>query len=136
MTEHNNAKNDCLFCKMVAGDIPVTKVYEDEHTLAFLDINPVADGHTLVIPKAHAEEFFELDSENYTALGKTVKKVAEAIKETYNPPRVGVLVYGFHVAHTHIHLYPNTGQEITMHHIQDYPKEKLQTEAKKLKEYL
>jgi len=123
---------DCLFCKIVNEEIPANKVYEDENVLAFLDTNPIADGHTMVIPKIHVEEFFQLDEQNYSHLMDVVKRVASVIKNAYNPPRVGVIVYGLHVAHAHIHLYPNTGNEIFMHQDRKYSEEKLKQEAQKL----
>lgn len=127
---------DCIFCKIVEGEISANKVYEDESTVAFMDINPIADGHTVVIPKGHFEEFHQLNSDAYISLMNVVKEIAEAIKEIYNPPRVGMLVFGFHVPHTHIHLYPNTGKEVDMHHIPDYSQERLEQELKKLKNFL
>ena len=66
---------DCIFCKIASGTIPCNKVYEDEKTLAFLDINPVSKGHTLVIPKEHAEKIYDLSKENIDAVMQTVKKI-------------------------------------------------------------
>lgn len=123
---------DCIFCKIVSGDIPAQKVYEDDNVLAFLETRPVADGHTLIIPKKHVEEFHQLDDDNYQKLMAVVKKVASTIKMLYNPPRTGVIVYGLHVAHAHIHVYPNTGEQVDMHQQEDYSEDKLKQESKKL----
>jgi|SRR3990167_2151612 len=127
---------DCLFCKIIEGEISACKVYEDNSTVAFLDINPLTDGHTIVMPKVHCEEFYQLDSDEYVSLMSVVKKIAKAIKELYNPFRVGMIVYGFDVAHAHIHLYQNTGKEVSMHQVADYPKEKLEQESEKLNKFL
>ena len=68
---------DCLFCKIIAGEVPSTKVYEDEKTFAFLDINPQAPVHVLILPKKHMKNVLECDGETAAALAETVKKVAE-----------------------------------------------------------
>lgn len=100
--------SDCLFCKIVAGTIPCHKVWEDENHLAFLDINPIQEGHTLVIPKTHAPELFELDDASYQSLLAASKSVATRLKEVFQVPRIGVAVEGFAVDHIHIHLVPLT----------------------------
>lgn len=100
---------DCIFCKIVAGQIPCHKVWEDDHHLAFLDINPVQEGHTLVVPKAHAPYLFDLDDTNYQSLLAASKTVATRLKKVFQPPRVGMIVEGFGVDHVHVHLVPITG---------------------------
>ena len=100
---------DCLFCKIVAGTIPCHKVWEDDHHLAFLDINPIREGHTLVIPKAHAPYLFDLDDASYQSLLSALKQVAKRLKEVSQVPRIGVAVEGFAVDHVHVHLVPLTG---------------------------
>ena len=67
---------DCLFCKIVAGDIPSTRVYEDERTIAFMDINPATRGHVLVIPREHAKDLLEIDAEDLAACARTAQKLA------------------------------------------------------------
>lgn len=100
---------DCIFCKIVAGNIPCHKVWEDEHHLAFLDINPIQEGHTLVIPKAHAPYLFDLDHADYQSLLAASKTLATRLKEVFQVPRIGMAVEGFAVDHVHIHLVPLTG---------------------------
>lgn len=100
---------NCLFCKIVSGEIPCHKVWEDDHHLAFLDINPIRDGHTLVIPKAHAPYLFDLDDASYQSLLAASKQVASRLKEVFQVPRIGVAVEGFAVDHVHVHLVPVTG---------------------------
>ena len=74
------ADPDCLFCKIVAGEIPATRVYEDERTIAFMDINPGTRGHLLVIPREHAKDLLEIDPEDLAAVAKSAKIMAERVK--------------------------------------------------------
>lgn len=102
---------DCIFCKIIAGEIPCHKVYEDERTLAFLDINPVNPGHTLVVPKKHAANIEEADEETLYWLIKTVKKVGRSLKENlgaagYNVAENNDAAAGQLVPHLHFHLIP------------------------------
>ena len=95
-----------LFTKIVNGEIPAWKVAEDENFLAFLDIFPVAKGHTLVIPKKEVDYLFDLDSETYVGLQLFAKKVAQGIQKAIPCKKVGVMVLGLEVPHAHIHLVP------------------------------
>lgn len=99
-------QEDSIFTKIVNGEIPANKVYEDEHTLAFLDIHPIQPGHTLVIPKKQVEFTWDLDEETYKATMATAKKVATRIKEVLNPAYVGEQIIGVEVPHAHIHIIP------------------------------
>lgn len=95
-----------IFSKIVNGEIPAYKVAEDENYLAFLDIFPVAKGHTLVIPKKEVDYLFDLDDELYAGLQLFAKKVATGLKKAIPCQKVGVLVLGLEVPHAHIHLIP------------------------------
>jgi len=95
-----------LFTKIVNKEIPAWKVAEDENFLAFLDIFPVAKGHTLVIPKKEVDYLFDLDDETYLGLQLFAKKVARGIQKAIPCKRVGVMVLGLDVPHAHIHLVP------------------------------
>jgi histidine triad (HIT) family protein len=95
-----------IFSKIVNGEIPAYKVAEDENYLAFLDIFPVAKGHTLVIPKKEVDYLFDLDDELYAGLQLFAKKVAVGLKKAIPCEKVGVLVLGLEVPHAHIHLIP------------------------------
>lgn len=95
-----------LFSKIVNGEIPAYKVAEDENFLAFLDISPVAEGHTLVIPRKEVDYLFDLDDELYTGLHLFAKKVAAGLKKAIPCKKVGVMVLGLEVPHAHIHLVP------------------------------
>jgi histidine triad (HIT) family protein len=101
----------CIFCKIVRGEIPSFKVYEDDSTLAFLDINPVHPGHTLVIPKKHAGNIFEISASKWALVQETVRKIAIAIEKATNADGVNMLMNnrehaGQIVDHAHVHLIP------------------------------
>lgn len=102
--------NDCIFCKIIAGEIPAEKIYEDEHTYAFLDINPNNFGHTLVLPKQHFENIFDLPADTLQHMQITAQKVAKALKKfgaegvniiSNNERAAGQLVF-----HAHTHVIP------------------------------
>ena len=94
-----------VFSKIVAGEIPCYKIYEDDKTLAFLDIAPESMGHTLVIPKVEVDKVYELSDEDYVALMDTVKKVAKRMEEVLGQ-RTLMKVIGTDVPHAHVHLMP------------------------------
>lgn len=110
----------CIFCKIIKGEIPSYKVYEDEHTLAFLDINPVNPGHTLVVPKKHYANIEEADEETLGQIIKTVKRVGLSLKKNLAAPGYNAQVNndpaaGQVVLHLHFHLTPrlkNDGLEL------------------------
>ena len=95
-----------LFSKIAAGEIPSYKVAEDERYYAFLDINPMAKGHTLVIPKHEVNYMFDLDEDEYAGLWAFARKVALALQQAVPCKRIGVGVLGMEVPHCHIHLVP------------------------------
>ena len=95
-----------IFTKIVNGEIPCYKVAEDEHHLAFLDVMPIAKGHTLVIPKKEVDLIFDLDEEEYKNLWAFAQKVAKKLKAAVPCVRVGVAVVGLEVPHAHIHIVP------------------------------
>ncbi len=95
-----------IFTKIVNGEIPCYKIAEDENYFAFLDISPVAKGHTLVIPKKEVDYLFDLDDDLYAGLQLFAKKIAHALKKAIPCEKVGVLVLGLEVPHAHIHLAP------------------------------
>lgn len=93
-----------VFTKIIKGEIPCYKVYEDNLTFAFLDIKPNTLGHTLVIPKRQVDKLYDLPDEDYQAVMMTVKKVALRLQHVLQPPRVGIQVQGFDVPHAHVHV--------------------------------
>lgn len=103
--------NECIFCKIVRGELPSTTIYEDEGTLAFLDINPVNPGHTLVIPKKHSENIFDISNDDWTAVTKTVHVLAPAIEKATATDGININMNnrkhaGQIVGHAHVHLIP------------------------------
>lgn len=102
---------DCVFCQIVKGALPCIKVYEDDRVLAFADINPISEGHTLIIPKAHAENIWDISEEDIAAVHRAARKVAGAIRRALAPNGVAALQLngrGVHqeVMHYHLHLVP------------------------------
>lgn len=95
-----------IFSKIVAGEIPCHKIAEDEQFFAFLDINPLAEGHTLVIPKQEVDYIFDLDDKQLSGMICFAKKVSKAIEAAIPCKRVGLTVIGLEVPHAHIHLVP------------------------------
>ena len=108
---------DCLFCKIAAGEIPCFKIYEDDKTMAFLDVFPCADGHTLVIPKKHSTAFAEMTPEEAGILFEAVNKVSKQIMEkmeTVTGLTIGMNTYesaGQTVMHTHVHIFPRENDD-------------------------
>jgi len=105
---------DCMFCKIIRGEIPCFKVYEDERVLAFEDINPISEGHTLVIPKKHAENLWDITAEDLTAVQLASKKIIKGIKDALKPTGVAALQLNGRganqvVMHYHLHLIPRIG---------------------------
>ncbi len=116
-----------IFIKIVNGEIPSYKIAETENCFAFLDINPLAKGHTLVIPKQETDNLFDLDDKLYSELCLFAKKIAKAIEKTIPCAKVGVAVIGLEVRHAHIHLIPING----IHDI-DFSRPKLKLSAEEL----
>lgn len=98
-----------IFSKIIAGEIPSYRIHEDERYYAFLDINPLAQGHTLVIPKMETDYIFDLEDDLLAGMMVFAKKVALALDETMDCKRVGIAVLGLEVPHAHIHLVPING---------------------------
>lgn len=103
--------DDCIFCKIAANEIPSTRVYEDEKAIAFMDIAPIAKGHTLVIPKIHADPITEVDNETLAHLIVVVKKVTEGVMKALNADGINVTqangsAAGQVVPHIHFHIIP------------------------------
>ena len=95
-----------VFTKIINGEIPCYKIAEDDHFIAFLDINPNAKGHTLVIPKKEVNKLFDLDKAAYTGLMDFSYRVAKALEKTVPCKRIGMSVIGLEVPHVHVHLIP------------------------------
>lgn len=107
---------DCIFCKIIAGDIPSFKVYEDAATVAFMDINPVHPGHALVVTKEHAEDVFTVSDEAIAAAAKTARRVARAVREAVQPDGMNLLQCNGRAAaqsvlHFHMHVLPRANDD-------------------------
>jgi histidine triad (HIT) family protein len=98
-----------IFSKIIRGEIPSFKIYEDEYVFAFLDIRPIHLGHTLVVPKLEVDHFFDVPEPHYSAVFQAAKKIGLAIQEVTGCPRVGTTILGFEVPHAHYHLVPMWG---------------------------
>lgn len=103
---YNEGMQDSIFTKIIKGEIPCHKIYEDEKVIAFLDIHPVQPGHTLVVPKVQIDHLWDLPDADYQAVMAVSKRVAQRIREVLKPVRVGVQVVGIDVPHAHVHLIP------------------------------
>ncbi|WP_096201474.1 HIT family protein [Bacillus sp. FJAT-45350] len=136
-------ESNCIFCKIIKDEIPSAKVYEDENVLAFIDISQVTKGHTLVIPKVHQENIFELKPEVAAHLFSVVPKIANAVKKQFNPVGLNILnnngkAAGQAVFHYHLHLIPRYGEGdgyggVWKDHSSEYTSEDLQQIAKTIK---
>lgn len=118
-----------IFSRIVAGDIPSYRVAEDAENYAFLDINPVAEGHVLVIPKQETDYIFDLDDERYASLQMFARRVARALRKAIPCRKVGVAVLGLEVPHAHIHLIPLNSEDDM-----DFRKPKLQLTPERMQE--
>lgn len=103
--------DESIFTKIIKGEIPSHKVYEDDKTFAFLDIHPAQPGHLLVIPKKQVEFIWDLDESDYQALMASVQKIGRRLREVMGRPYVGVKVIGVDVPHAHVHLIPFSNTE-------------------------
>lgn len=122
-----------IFTKIINREIPGYIVAEDDSIIAFLDVNPVAKGHTLVVPKKEVDYIFDLDEDLYTSLHLFAKKVALAIKKVVPCKKVGIAVVGLEVPHTHIHLIPlNSMADFNFANKSNPDKEELADIAKKI----
>ena len=127
-----------IFSRIISGEIPCYKVAEDQDHFAFLDINPVAPGHTLVIPKKEVDYIFDLSADEYTALQLFARKVAKSIHNVIPCNRIGVAVMGLEVPHAHIHLIP-INKESDMNFFKDkykLSKEEMEAIASKISKNL
>lgn len=97
---------NCVFCKIVAGEVPAEIIEETDDTLTFLDMEPVNPGHALVIPKEHIDRVDELPDGLYQKVMQGAKTVSRRIQKVFNPQRVGMMVHGFDIPHAHVHVIP------------------------------
>jgi len=110
--------NDSIFTKIIRGDIPSHKIYEDDRVFAFLDIHPVSEGHVLVVPKTPAEFVWDMAADDYQALMAAVQKVGTQLRDVSGRPYVSMRTVGTDVPHAHVHLIPFT-ETRDLHHAPD-----------------
>ena len=113
MTDEAHLDEDCLFCKIIRGEIPCFKVFEDSETLAFMDINPIAEGHVLVVPKFHSADILETPAEWVGKAFAGAKRVAEAVQKTFEPDGINIVQANGpgakqSVFHLHVHVIPRS----------------------------
>src|SRR3989338_3964338 len=126
-------KTDCIFCKIIDGEIPVVKIFEDKKYFAFLDMNPINPGHTLLIPKKHTDYLFDLSDDEYSELMLKAKHLAKILKNKLKSKKIGLIVEGFGVSHVHIHLVPiNSMGELNQKRTKPMNKEELNILAEKI----
>jgi len=135
--------DDCVFCKIVAGEIPATKIYEDDVVLAFLDIGPISDGHTLVVPRQHVKKLHDCPPELLGRLGSYLGKIAEAVTSAMNSEGYNVLcnngrAAGQLVDHLHFHIIPRNADDGVFRRwpSYEYPEGKIDEIADKICENL
>lgn len=135
--------DDCVFCKMVAGQIPVTKIYEDEVVLVFLDIGPVSDGHTLLIPKQHFEKLHDCPPQLLAQIASVLGEISRAVADAMNSDGYNVLcnngrAAGQLVEHLHFHIIPrNAGDGVFDHWpLYKYQQGKIEQIAAKIRKNL
>ncbi len=100
-----------IFTKIIEGEIPCYKIAENEDFIAFLDVNPNAEGHTLCVPKQEINKIFDMEEDHYVALMKFSRTIAKALEKTIDCKRIGISVIGLEVPHVHVHLIPLTEME-------------------------
>lgn len=128
-------KEDCIFCKIVKGEIPSAKIGEDENFMAFLDVNPINKGHVLLIPKKHEEYLFDLEDKDYIELLLKAKEISKILKIKLLPKKVGMAVEGISIPHLHIHLVPvNNINELNPERAKHATQEELQEVARLIKQ--
>ena len=128
---------DSVFTKIIKKEISSYTVYEDSDVIAFLDINPIKMGHTLVVPKKQIDYIFDLDNDDYNKLWTTTKKIANGLRKSVVCRRVGISVVGFEVPHCHIHLIPiNTISDMNLDNIYDHNSAEMTEIAERIKKIL
>lgn len=124
----------CVFCQIIQRSLPTYIVWEDDRSLAFLDIRPIKEGHALLIPKTHIDHIFDLPESQYTRLFLVARKLAPVLKQVTEAQRIGIAVEGFGVPHAHIHLVPiNTIGELNPERAASADEKTLRAMAEKLR---
>lgn len=134
--------SNCIFCKIGSGEFDASRIYEDDVCFVIMDIHPINTGHALVIPKTHEPDFYNLAPDIYTHCMQVAQRVAKAVHATVSPLRTGLMIAGFDVPHTHIHIVPmHDAQDLTSQHLlnntcQSPTREELDTTSKRIAQNL
>jgi histidine triad (HIT) family protein len=125
---------NCLFCKIIKGEVPSYKIWEDKNFFAFLDINPINPGHTILVPKKHLDYIFDLEEPLYSEIFKTAKKLSKPLKKATGAEKIGLAIEGLAFRHIHIHLVPvNKINDLDPNRAKKGSPEELLTIAEKVK---
>ena len=106
------SENNCVFCDIVSGKAPAHIIFENDLSMVILDLNPLAAGHSLAIPKRHVPWWYELTAEEITSLFSIARSASEKMMEIFNPDFVGLYIRGRHVSHVHVHLVPTCKDDV------------------------
>lgn len=131
--------DNCIFCKILSGVLPSYNVWSDDDFVAFLSINPIKEGHTLVIPRQHTDYIFDMDDKSLGELMRVSKRIAGILKDAFRPKtgKIGVIVAGLEVQHAHLHLIPmETEQELSFANAKPASDEQLTLSYEKIKTVL
>lgn len=122
-----------IFTRIINGEIPCYKIYENEYTFAFLDINPINPGHTLIVPKIETDHFLDVPEPYYSAVFTTAKNIGRAIQEATESKRIGSVILGWDVPHFHLHLVPmNTPGDLDFSRAKGRSKEEMEEIREKI----
>jgi len=131
----------CVFCKITRKEAPASTVYEDEKIIAFLSIQPINVGHTLVVPKKHYENIYEIPEEEVAYLYKIVKKIAEAVKKAVDAEGIRIVqnngeAAGQVIFHLHVHIIPMSKTHPWVHHLENRDADALEADAKRIRQFI
>ena len=131
----------CEFCKIIRAEAPASRVYEDEQVVAFLSNHPVNPGHTLIVPKKHYENIYEVPDEELSHIFKVSKKIASALKKAVNAEGIRIVqnngeAAGQVIAHLHVHVIPMRKKQLMLHHVESREEAALQEDAENIKRFI
>ena len=131
----------CEFCRIIRREAPASRVYDDEQVVAFLSNHPVNRGHTLIVPKKHYENIYEVPDEEISHIFKVSKTIASAVKKAVNAEGIRIVqnngeAAGQVIAHLHVHIIPMRKKQLMLHHVESREEAALQEDAEKIKRFI
>ena len=131
----------CEFCKIIRREAPANRIYDDEQVVAFLSNHPVNPGHTLIVPKKHYENIYEVPDEEISRIFKVSKTIASAVKKAVNAEGIRIVqnngeAAGQVIAHLHVHVIPMRKKQLMLHHVESREEAALQEDAEKIKRFI